>query len=168
MKTYHWVAVCCATLSLLLAVVPDGAGAQERKGDNDYRCSEANPETQCNPGTTCGSSSAPCLVNIKRTGYSASATASIPNAKGNAVFWVKTGTTVTWQSNSKNTGFLIDFGPSSPFDPPDTIMGGNKKPVSVKAVKAGCFRYAFQATQSSAIRGMGEASRAELVVVGEH
>jgi len=69
-------------------------------------------------------------------------------------------------SSSKNTGFLIDYGPSSPFDPPDPIMGGSKKPVTVKAATPGCYMYSFQASDSTGIYGMSKASQAELIVVG--
>jgi hypothetical protein len=37
---------------------------------------------------------------------------------------IKAGTTVTWQSTNKNTGFMVDCGEMSPFDPAGTISGG--------------------------------------------
>jgi hypothetical protein len=73
---------------------------------------------------------------------------------------------VTWKSTAKNTGFLVDFGSTSPFDPPDPIMGGSKKSVDVKAANPGCYKYAFQATDSTGIYGMSKASQAELIVLG--
>ena len=164
MKMQHWGAIALFFLSFV--VLPDCAGAQEsKKGWNKYACSEPNPASQCNAANTCGSASTPCTVDIERTAYSASATPNIPRAKGSPLFCVKTGTTVTWQSTAKNTGFLIDFGPSSPFDPPDPIMGGSKKSVEVKAANPGCYLYAFQATDSSGIYGMSKASQAELIVI---
>jgi len=161
MKLQRGCAIGWAVLLLLTA-----AGAQQ-KGRNKYACSEPNPASQCNAANTCGSSSAACTVDVLRTSYSASATPSIANAKGNMLFCVKTGTTVTWKSSAKNTGFLVDFGPASPFDPSDPIMGGTKKPVDVKAAKPGCYMYAFQATDSTGIYGMSRASQAELIVLGE-
>jgi len=166
MKIQRCCGMSCAVVVLVLGLLPRLAGAQEKRAEDKYACLEPSPAAQCNASNTCGSPSMPCIVNVKRTGHSASATPSIPNAKDNALFCVTTGTTVTWRSSASNTGFLVDFGASSPFDPPETIMGGSKKAVAVKAVRTGCFRYAFQATKSSAVRGMSEASRAELIVLG--
>jgi hypothetical protein len=166
MKIQRFAVCCCAFFLMVVGLLPNSVGAQGKKKGNKYACSEPNPESQCNAGNTCGSSSTPCTVDVKRTAYSSSATPSIPGAKGNQLFCVKTGTTVTWMSSSKNVGFLVDFGPASPFDPPDPIMGGSKKSVSVTAAKAGCHMYDFQATDSSGIYGMSKASQAELIVVG--
>src|SRR5271169_5958613 len=118
----------------------------------------------CNASNTCGSASAPCTVNVKRTSSSSSVTPSIPGAKGNDLFCVKTGTTVTWQSTAKNTGFLIDFAASSPFDPPGTITGGTEKSVPVVAKTPGCFKYNFTASNSKAIYGMGKAAQGALII----
>ena len=156
--------VICWVLFLLVAVaLTNCVSAQEKKKGNKYACTESNPASQCNAGNTCG---ADCPVDVKRTASSSSATPSIPGAKGNSLFCVKTGTTVTWMSSSKNQGFLVDFGPSAPFDPPDPIMGGSKRPVSVKAATPGCYMYNFQATDSTGIYGMSKASQAELIVIG--
>jgi len=163
MNTQCRFVIGSVTFLLLLGMLPDCA-AQQKQG-NKYACLEPNPASQCNAGNTCGSPSTPCTVDVRRTSYSASATPSIANAKRNALFCVKAGTTVTWQSSAKNTGFLVDFGASSPFDPPDPIMGGSKKPVSVKATNPGCSLYAFQATDSTGVYGMSKASQAELIVV---
>jgi len=105
-------------------------------------------------------------VDVKRRGSnSASATPNIPNAKENMSFCVKVGTTVTWQSSSKNTGFVLDFGTSSPFDPPDgAIMGGADRPISVVAKRPGCYKYSVGACTSGTIYGMCGSSNAELVV----
>ncbi len=138
-----------------------GTGGSNKK----YVCSEQNPGSMCNASTTCGSSSNPCVVNVKRNNTSASATPNIPDAKGNAAFCVKVGTTVTWQSGSKNTGFVLDFGPNSPFEVPDgTIIGGSDRPISVVAKKAGCYKYSVGACIAGTIYGMCGSSNAELVV----
>ena len=163
MKIQRSCAIACALFPLVLLPC---LSAQEKKGGNKYACSEPNPASQCNAGNTCGSSSTPCSVDVKRTRYSSSATPSIQGAKGNALFCVKAGTTVTWQSSSKNTGFLVDFGPTSPFDPSDPIMGGSKRPITVKTATPGCYMYALQATDSTGLYGMSQASHAELIVVG--
>jgi len=142
-----------------------GAQAQSRNG-NKYACSEPNPAALCNASNTCGSASAPCTVDVKRTSNAAQAVPSIPNAKGNATFCVKAGTTVTWQSTSKNTGFVVDFGPSAPFDEGGTIIGGSDRSVSVVAKKPGCYKYSAGACVSGAIYGMCGTANAEAIVVG--
>jgi hypothetical protein len=101
MKVQCSFAIWCGSvlLTLLLAVVY--LAAKELPSDNDkYICSETNPGSMCN-----ASKSAACIADIKRTSDSASVTPSISGAKANAPFCVKVGTTVTWQSSSKNTGF---------------------------------------------------------------
>ena len=169
MKVQHRVAIWCGSL-LFLGMLMAGflvASAQQGK-NNRYICSETNPGSVCNATTTCGSASLPCVVDIKRRGgTSASSTPDIPNAKGNAPFCVKVGTTVTWQTSFKNTGFVLDFGPSSPFETlntPGTIIGGADRPVSVVAKKPGCYKYSVGACVSGSIYGMCGSSSAEIVV----
>jgi hypothetical protein len=140
--------------------------AQQKRANNKYVCAEAKPAQMCNAGNTCGSASEPCSVDIKRTAAASSSNPSIPNAKGNAPFCVKLGTTVTWQSTSKNTGFVVDFGPSSPFDQGATIIGGSDRSVSTVAKKEGCFKYSAGACVSGAIYGMCGDSNTELIVMG--
>ena len=95
----------------------------------------------------------------------ATATPGFPKAKGNSLFCVKEGTTVTFQSSSKGTGFIVDFGPSSPFDPPDAIIGGAQKPVQVVAKRPGCFKYSAGACYSGATYGMCGSGAAEAIVI---
>jgi len=171
MKVQHRVAIWCGSLLFVSTSMASflAANAQQDK-NNKYICSETNPGSMCTAATTCGSASSPCVVNIKRSGStSASATSmpAIPNAKGNAPFCVKVGTTVTWQSSSKNTGFVLDFGPSSPFETPNTpgtIIGGADRPVSVVAKKPGCYKYSVGACVSGSIYGIYGSSTAEIVV----
>ena len=111
---------------LLLLVSCVAALAQNDK----YACSEPDPQSLCNPGNTCGSSSSPCIVDVKRSDYGASATPSIAKAKANSTFCVKTGTTIVWKSTQKNTGFIIDFGWPAAFGSDDAIMGGATRPIS--------------------------------------
>jgi plastocyanin len=141
------------------------AGYQGANAQGKYACTEANSTSLANAGNTCGSSSNPCIVDVKRTASSASATPAIPGAKENALFAVQVGTTVTWQSTSKNTGFVIDFGSSSPFDPPSAIMGGSDRSVSVVAKRPGCYRYIVGACVAGATYGMCDSKSVELVVI---
>jgi plastocyanin len=161
----------CSTIYLALLLLPmlliaSVAAAQDKKDNMKGACSNPNPASLCSAGNTCGSASTPCTVNVKRTAHSSSATPSIPGAKGNALFCVQAGTTVTWQSTAKNTGFLVDPGATTPFDPPGTITGGSEKSVSVVAKKPGCFTYHFQASNSKAIYGMSKATTGQLIVIG--
>jgi len=166
MKTQRSFAIWSSSLLLPIFLLSSSVGgqAQSSKG-NKYACSEPNPAALCNASNTCGSASTPCAVDIKRTSSAAQATPSIPNAKGNSTFCVKTGMTVTWQSTSKNTGFVLDFGSSSPFDQGGTIIGGSDRTVSTVAKKEGCYKYSAGACVSGAIYGMCGTGNAELIVL---
>lgn len=158
MRIQRYIAV-----SLFLFLLVQLANAQS-KGKGKYVCSEPNPESLCTANNTCSADQ--CTVDIKRDGMSgATATPGFPKAKGNSLFCVKEGTTVTFQSTSKGTGFIVDFGPASPFDPPDTIIGGAKKPVQVVAKRPGCFKYSAGACYSGATYGMCGSGTAEAIVV---
>ena len=163
MKIQSWSALMFSSLLLLGCFA---SAEDKKKEDSQDICMQANPVNMCNTSNTCGSASAPCSVDVKRTSYSASATPSIPGAKGNSLFWVKSGTTVTWMSKSKNTGFLIDFGGTSPFDTPGAITGGQAKPVSMVAGKQGCYKYNVSASYTSGIYGMTKTAQANMIVVG--
>jgi hypothetical protein len=151
---------------LLLFILADCAAAQSKR--NHYACSEANLEQLRNANNTCGSVSTPCVVDVKRTANAASATAEIQNAKGNALFCVKTGTTVQWKSTGKDIGFVVDMGPTSPFEPAGSIIGGSDRFISVVAKKTGCYRYSAGAFKSGAIYGMCGTGFANLIVVGSN
>jgi plastocyanin len=159
---------------LFLVAVSAGymAATQPESKGTKYVCSETNPGSMCTAATTCGSASSPCTVDIKRRGgSSATATPDIPNAKANAPFCVKVGTTVTFESSSKNTGFVLDFGPSSPFDTPNTpgtIIGGADRPISVVANKPGCYKYSVGACTPGTIYGMCGSAEAEIVVMSSN
>ncbi len=165
MKIQRCITIRCALLLLPVLLLASFATADDKKKDSKDACSNPNPASLCTVDNTCGSPSTPCTVNVKRTSYSSSATPSIPGAKGNDLFCVKTGTTVVWQSTVKNTGFLIDPG-ASPFDPAGTIMGGSETPVSVVAKTPGCVTYNVSATAENAIYGKSKAAQAQLIVIG--
>jgi hypothetical protein len=162
MKTSRSIAIRCTTLSVTLLALLSHATAQS-KSDQDV-CSQPNPAQMCTAANTCGSASTPCTVDVKRTADAASATPSIPNAKGNSLFCVKVGTTVKWITTDKGTGFVVDPGASSPFDPAETIMGGSSRPVSVVAKRPACLKYSAGACKSGAIYGMCGNSDTELIV----
>jgi hypothetical protein len=167
MKIQRSFTIPCHSLFLAVLLLAGCGLAQEQRRDNNkYICSEPNPEQMCNAGNTCGSTSEPCSVDVKRTADAASSTPSIPKAKANVPFCVKVGTTVTWQSSSKNTGFVVDFGPSSPFASEAAIIGGSDRSASLVAKKQGCFKYSAGACVSGAIYGMCGSADTELVVTG--
>jgi hypothetical protein len=162
MKNERNVGVCC-TLCLLLFVMLSVGMAQAQK-KSKYACTEPNPESLCSAANTCGSATTPCTVQIKKDGQGATVTPSIPDAKKNKVFCVKTGTKMNFEAKSKNTGFVVDFGPSSPFDKEDSIVGGSSKPDSAVAKNAGCYKYSAGACVSGAIYGMCGTQIAEMVI----
>ena len=163
MKVQRCLTMSCALMLLLL--MASFAPAEDKKKDDQGACSNPSPASLCNADNTCGSASTPCSVDVKRTSNSSSATPSIPGAKGNSLFCVKTGTTVTWMSSAKSTGFLIDFGASSLFDPPGTVMGGSAKSVSIVAKTPGCVKYNFSATAENGSYGKSKATQSELIVI---
>ncbi len=147
---------------LFFALLYGNASAQS---DNaKYACSEPSPAQLCTAANTCGSASSPCGVDVKRTANSASATPSIPKAKGNSLFCVAIGTTVTWKSTDKGDGFVIDVGPSSLFAPTGAITGGSARSVSVVAKRTGCVKYSVSACHSGEVYGMCGTASPVLIV----
>jgi plastocyanin len=128
---------------------------------NSYACKEAAPAALCTAANTCTGS---CSVDVKRTAQAASVTPSFPGAKGNSTFCVKVGTQVTWKSDTKHQGFVVDMGPNSPFDVPD-IIGGSDRPVTTTAKTPGCYRYSAGACLSGAIYGMCGNGNAEVIIL---
>jgi plastocyanin len=165
MRIQHSFTIRCTSLFVAFLLLA-GYGVAEEHASDKYICAEPNPEQMCNAGNTCGSASAPCSVDVKRTADAASSTPSISHFKENAPFCVKVGTTVRWQSSSKNTGFVVDFGPSSPFGSDGAVIGGSDRSVSLVAKKQGCFKYSAGACVSGAIYGMCGSVDTELVVTG--
>jgi plastocyanin len=128
-------------------------------------CANPKPETLCDSGNTCGKKTVPCAVDVKRTASSTSATAAVPNAKGNQVFCVAVGTPVKWYSTSKKTGFIVDFGSASPFAE-ETVIGGSDREVSTVTKKPGCYKYSVGACYSGGLSGMCESAEAEVIATG--
>jgi hypothetical protein len=150
--------------SLLLPIVVLSAYATAQSNSSKYACSAPNPAALC-AAIMCGSSSQSCSVDVKRTNYGASATPSIPGAKGNSTFCVKVGTSVVWKSDTKHQGFIVDMGPTIPFDPPNDIIGGSDKSVTVVAKVPGCYKFSAGACISGEIYGMCGNGTAQLVIV---
>jgi hypothetical protein len=162
MTNYRHSTIGRALLVLPLALLVASAGAQTKK--SKYTCDEPNPQSLCNAGNTCGSPNAPCEVDVKRSAYGATATPMIPGAKGNSLFCIRPGTTVTWKSSSRNTGFVVDVSDASPFDPGGAIIGGSAKDTTVIAKTSGCYKYSVGACVSGSLNGMCANSTGELIV----
>jgi plastocyanin len=130
-----------------------------------YACDEPNPQSLCTAANTCGSATAPCTVDINKSGNSSSVKPSIPNAKGNQIFCIKKGTSVVWMTSNKNTGFMVSFGTDNPFDHDDPIIGGANKQITVKANTPGCYKYDAGAFYPGAVYGMSGGSKPELIIL---
>ena len=155
--------VCTLALPIVLLVLVTALLARGDK--SKFSCSASNPQSICNAAATCGSASAPCKIDIKRSGSTeATATPDIPDAKANKPFCLKAGTPVTFYTSSKNTGFVIDFGPNSPFDNEGAIMGGADRSITVVAKRPGCYRYSVGACTAGTIYGMCGNIDTDLVV----
>jgi hypothetical protein len=150
--------------SLLFPIVVLSTYATAQSKSSGYACPATVTAQMCTAENTCGSASTPCSVDVRRTANAASVTPSIPNAKGNSLFCIKPGTTVQWKSTGKDIGFVVDFGPTSPFEPPGAIIGGSDRAVSDVAKKPGCYRYSAGACRSGAIYGMCGQTNVQLIV----
>jgi plastocyanin len=144
----------------------DGGIAAKDKKSKKTVCSNPHPEQLCSAANTCGSSSSPCVLEIKRSdgGIDASVTPNIPKFPKDSAICIATGTNVTWQGEGKNTGIMVDFGGSSPFDPSGTIMGGSDRPVTVLTKTPGCYKYTVGACNPGSSYGMCGNSDFDLIV----
>jgi len=149
-------------LALICLGLATSALAQKK---GKYVCDEPNPASLCSAANTCGSASAPCTIDINKSGASSSVKPGIPNAKNNQLFCIKKGTTVVWMTSNKNTGFMVSFGTDSPFDPDDPIIGGANKQITVKANTPGCYKYDAGAFYPGATYGMSGGSKPELIIL---
>jgi plastocyanin len=165
MKIYRILAIvsCLLVLPILLSSFPAGKDTQKKiKGDV---CSASNPASICSAANTCGSASTPCSIDIRRSGGSyATATPSIPDAKSNKAFCIKVGTSVTFMTSSKNTGFVIDFGSTDPFDHPGAILGGADRTITVNAKHPGCYTYSVGACTPGTVYGMCGNANTQLII----
>ncbi len=150
-----------------LLLMDSNLAAKDKKGKPSV-CSSPHPEQLCTAANICGSSNSPCLLEIRRVGggVDASVTPNIPNFPKDSVICITTGTNVTWRGEGKNTGIMVDFGDSSPFEPSGTIMGGSDRPVTVLTKKAGCYKYTVGACNPGSTYGMCGNSDFDLIALG--
>lgn len=136
----------------------------KKKIKNDV-CSASNPESVCTGTNTCGSVSAACTIDIRRSGATyATAKPSFPDAKANKPFCIKVGTTVTFSTSSKNTGFVIDFGKENPFDHEGSVIGGADRAITVTAKHPGCYTYSIGACTPGTVYGMCGNAAAQFII----
>jgi plastocyanin len=165
MKTYRVLAVLTSLFVLPIFLNFYVIGKNTKKKVKNDVCSASNPASICDAEITCRSASSPCSVDIRRSaGSSASATPSISDAKPNKAFCIKTGTTVTFTSSSKDTGFVLDFGASNPFDHQGAVMGGADRPVTATAKHPGCYTYSVGACTAGTVYGMCGEDVAQLII----
>lgn len=160
--------IVCGLILIPMLLLTGHLVANDKKSKKQSACSNAHPEQLCTGANTCGSSGSPCVLSVKRVGggEDASVTPNIADFPKGSPICIKTGTSVTWQGEGKNTGIMIDFGASSPFDPPGTIMGGSDRPVTVVTKTAGCYKYSVGACNPGSIYGMCGNSDFDMIVTG--
>ena len=130
-----------------------------------YECEEPQPERLCNAANTCGSALSSCTIDITTAAGSARVRPDIPSARSDQLFCLEEGTTVVWMTSDRATGFVVSFGPDSPFDPDDLIVGAGKKQMRTIASNPGCYRYEPRAFYSGAVYGTSKGGKPELVVL---
>jgi plastocyanin len=170
MKSNPILAIGCSLMLVAIGLLLlDGNIVANDKKSKPSVCANPHPEQLCTAANTCGSSSSPCELEIRRTGggYDASVTPNIPNfPKGQTPICVAPGTSVTWKGEGKNTGIMVNFGGSSPFEPAGVIMGGSDRPVTVQTKTPGCYKYTVGACNPGSIYGMCGNSDFDLIVTG--
>ena len=165
MKIYRFLAIVSCLLVLPIFLSSFLAGKDTRKKIKGDVCSGSNSASICSAANTCGSASAPCSIDIRRSGGAyATAKPSIPDAKSNKAFCIKVGTSVTFMTSSNNTGFVIDFGSKDPFDHPGAIIGGADRPITVTAKHPGCYTYSIGACTPGTIYGMCGNANTQLII----
>ena len=165
MGIYRYLAAACCLFVVPLLVTSFIVGQDSKKKIKNDVCSASNPASICAEASTCGSASSPCVIDIRRSGSKyATAKPSLPDAKPNTAFCIKVGTTVTFSTSSKNTGFVIDFGKGNPFDHEGSIIGGGDRPITVTAKHPGCYTYSIGACTPGTVYGMCGNADSQLII----
>ncbi len=165
MKVYRYLAAVSFLIVLPLLVTSFLVGQDSKKKVKNGVCSASNPASICAEPNTCGSASSPCTIDIRRSGNNyATAKPSTPDAKSNKPFCIKVGTSVTFSTSSKNTGFVIDFGKDNPFDHEGSIIGGADRPITVTAKHPGCYTYSIGACTPGTVSGMCGNADTQLII----
>jgi len=67
-------------------------------------------------------------------------------------------------TSSKNTGFVIDFGSTDPFNHSGAIIGGADRPITVTAKHPGCYTYSAGACTPGTVYGMCGNADTQLII----
>jgi plastocyanin len=165
MKTLRDLATACFVLALFLVLTGFVVGRETTSKVKNDVCSGSNPASICAAANTCGSPTSICAIDIRRSGgSSANAKPDFPDAKPNKAFCVKVGTSITFSTGSKNTGFVIDFGEANPFDHEGSIIGGADRPITVTAKHPGCYTYSIGACTPGTVSGMCGNATSQLII----
>ena len=165
MGIYRYLAAACCLFVVPLLVTSFITGQDTKKKIKNDVCSASNPASICAEANTCGSASSSCIIDIRRSGGNyATAKPSLPDAQPNKAFCIKVGTTVTFSTSSKNTGFVIDFGKDNPFDHEGSIIGGADRAITVTAKHPGCYTYSVGACTPGTVYGMCGNADAQLII----
>ena len=165
MKVNRYLAVVACPFVLPLLLTSFTVSQETKTKVKNDVCAASNPASICAETNTCGSTSSPCAIDIRRSGANyATAKPSTPDAKANKPFCIKVGTTVTFSTSSKNTGFVIDFGKANPFDHEGSIIGGADRPITVTAKHPGCYTYSIGACTPGTVYGMCGNADTQLII----
>ena len=165
MKVYRYLVAVPFLFTLPLLLASLNVSQETKKKVKSDVCSSSNHASICSEANTCGSASSPCTIDIRRSGSTyATAKPSIPDAKSNKPFCIKVGTTVTFSTSSKNTGFVIDFGKEDPFSHEGSIIGGADRPITVTAKHPGCFTFSIGACTPGTVYGMCGNADTQLII----
>ena len=167
MKVYRYLTAVSCLFALPVLLTSFIAGEDAKKNIKNAVSSASDPASICAEANTCGSASSPCTIDIRRSGSNyATAKPSLPDAKANKPFCIKVGTTVTFSTSSKNTGFVINFGKDNPFDHEGSIIGGADRPITVTAKHPGCYTYSVGACTPGTVNGMCGNADTQLIISG--
>jgi hypothetical protein len=118
------------TTLIVVCIVLLACGLAQAK--SKYACDEPDPASLCNAANTCGSATAPCTIDVNKSGSSSSVKPGVPCQRCSVLLYQE-GRHRVWMTSNKNTGFMISFGTDDPFEPDDPIIGGANKQITVKA-----------------------------------
>jgi hypothetical protein len=163
MRNQRSFAMRCGVPILMLTILAGSLAAADKKKvkKNDF-CAQPNPQSLCTAENTCGAGG--CTLDVTRTSSSSSLKPITAGSKSDKPICVAAGTKVEFTSTEKETGFIVDQGTGSPFEPAGAIIGGSTKSVPVVATKEGCYSLSYGACKSGAIYGMCQENSATIIV----
>ena len=167
MKIQRCFTIRFALLLLPVLLMASFATADDKKKDSSKDvCSNPNPASICTRRqhlrigfhSVYGQHQADLILVLCHPQHS--------RRKGNDLFCVKTGTTVTWQSTAKNTGFLVDPGAVFAVRSGWHHHGRQRKVGFGRGQDAGCLNYHFRPAIRKADLRQEQGRTGQLIVVG--